>query len=120
MAGSIDQVEHVRIAVRCLVRQSCGLRLDGDSSFPLDIHVIEDLFRHLALFPYMGMLDQTVCQSGFSVVDMGDDAEVSNILLALVGHKPRVSSECPYHVEREDPDYRNSYDPVFGKRSQIA
>ena len=42
MAGSIDQVELVGLAVARGVVHADGARLDGDALFPLEVHRIED------------------------------------------------------------------------------
>ena len=80
VAGGVDQVEHVILAVARLVIEPHGLRLDGDAALALDIHGIEHLLLHLAQFEPAGELDQPVGQRGFAVVDMRDDGEIADIL----------------------------------------
>ena len=48
MAGRVDQVEDVVLAVAGRVVQPHRLRLDGDAALALDVHGIEHLRRHLA------------------------------------------------------------------------
>ena len=51
MAGGVDQVEDVVLAVARVIVQAHGLRLDGDAALALDIHGIEHLLppHHFAL-----------------------------------------------------------------------
>ena len=80
MAGRVDQVEHVVLAVARPVVEPHGLRLDGDAALALDIHGIEHLLDHLALGEAAGRLDQPVGERRLAVVDMGDDGEVADIV----------------------------------------
>jgi hypothetical protein len=119
VAGRVDEVEHVELAVgvggflaalgelvvalfidRGLVfeLELVGLRarlvpvhdgdgggLDGDAAFALDIHGIEDLLLGFARGDGVGGLEEAVGEGGLSVVDVGDDGEVSDEV-AVVGH----------------------------------
>ena len=51
VAGSVDQVEDVILAVARMVAQAHSLRLDGDAALALDVHGIEHLLPpdHFAL-----------------------------------------------------------------------
>ncbi len=80
VAGGVDQVEHVILAVARAVIEPHGLRLDGDAALALDIHGIEHLLDHFARFEPAGELNQPVRERRFAVVDMGDDSEVANVL----------------------------------------
>ena len=48
MAGRVDQVEDVVLAVARAVVEPHGLRLDGDAALALDVHGIEHLIDHFA------------------------------------------------------------------------
>ena len=48
VAGRVDEVEHVILAVARAVVEPHGLRLDGDAALALDIHGIEHLIDHFA------------------------------------------------------------------------
>jgi hypothetical protein len=79
VAGRVHQVEDVGLAVARLIVEADGLGLDGDSALLLDLHVVEDLaVGHLAVGEAAGALDQPVGEGRLAVVDMRDDAEVSN------------------------------------------
>ena len=55
------------------------MAFDGNATFLLQVHVVEDLVLHFALRNGVGGLEQTVGESAFAVVDMGDDAEVADV-----------------------------------------
>ena len=78
MAGGIDQVQVVGLAIRRRINQAHGLRLDGDAALALDIHAVEHLRVHFALGQAAAMLDQAVGERRFSMIDMGDDGEVAD------------------------------------------
>jgi hypothetical protein len=57
-----------------------GLALDGNASLPFDVHVVKDLVAKLPVSNQAGVLNQPVGQGGFPVIDMGNDAEISDLL----------------------------------------
>ncbi len=79
MAGRVDQVQRVALAVARGVEQPHGLRLDRDAALALDVHGIEHLLLHLALGHGAGRLDQPVGQRRLAVVDVRDDREVADV-----------------------------------------
>ena len=79
MAGSIDQIQAVFVAVARVVVQANTFRLDGDAAFALEVHGIEHLRLHFALRERAGQLQQAVGQRGFAVVNVRDDAEISDV-----------------------------------------
>jgi hypothetical protein len=79
MAGRVDKIEHVILAVARAVIQPHRLRLDGDAALALDIHRIQHLIDHFARFERAGKLNQPVGKRRFAVVDMGDDREVADV-----------------------------------------
>jgi hypothetical protein len=78
MAGGVDQVELVLLAVLGLVDEGHGVALDGDAALALDVHRVENLIAELAVFDPTTALDQAIGQRGLAVVDVGDDAEIAN------------------------------------------
>jgi hypothetical protein len=76
VAGGVDQVQHVRLAVGAGPRQPDGLALDGDAAFALDVHPVQVLRAHVAVLDHAGELEHAVGQGGLAVVDVRDDAEV--------------------------------------------
>ena len=55
------------------------MRLDRDAALALQVHRIEQLFLHLAVGNCAGAMQQAVGKRRFSVVDVGDDAEISYV-----------------------------------------
>ena len=74
------EVQGVVAAVLGLVGKGDRLALDGDPPLPLDIHVVEDLVLKIPVIDDAGVLDQAVGQRRLPVVDMGDDAEIADIV----------------------------------------
>jgi len=80
VAGGVDEVELVRLAVVGLVEETDGAGLDGDAALALEVHVVEDLVHHLALGEGVGAFEDAVGQGRLAVVDVGDDGEVADAL----------------------------------------
>ena len=78
MAGRIDEVQLIKIAVVGAVVQAHGVGLDGDAALALQVHGIEDLFHHFALRKRAGDLQQAVGQGGFAVIDVRNDGEIAD------------------------------------------
>src|SRR5262245_31484343 len=78
MAGRVDQVEDIVLAILGLVFEPDGLRLDGDATLALDIHRIEHLLDHFARLQPAGELDQPVGQRRLAVVDVRDNREIAD------------------------------------------
>ncbi|GJL84287.1 MAG: hypothetical protein DHS20C02_00620 [Micavibrio sp.] len=66
-------------AVFGFVGEADGLGLDGDAALLLELHVVEDLFGHLACFEPATGLDEAVGQRRLAVVDMGDNREIADM-----------------------------------------
>ena len=77
MSRSIDEIERI-LPIGTLVIHLYGMTLDGDTALALQIHVVEHL--PLGHFDGVGVFQQTVSQSALAVVDVGNDAEVPNML----------------------------------------
>ena len=90
VSRSIDEVEDVSLSILCLVLHLDGVALDGDTTFPLQVHVV----KHLSLSNLDGLslLQQTVCQGTFTMVDMCNNAEISYFIYIL--HIIFLSLEC--------------------------
>ena len=87
VAGRVDQVEDVVLAVPGLVAQADRLGLDRDAALALDVHRIEHLRGHLARLEAAAGLDQPVGQSRLAVVDVRHDGEIADA--GEVGHDTR-------------------------------
>src|SRR5690606_22736774 len=90
VAGGVDEVEVVGLAVARGVRQRDRLRLDGNAALALDRIVVEHLGFHLARGQAAAELDDAVGQGRLAVVDVGDDGEVANVphLVRSRGERP--------------------------------
>ena len=78
VAGRVDQVEHVLVAVVCRVGQPDGVGLDRDAALALEVHRVEHLRFHFARLERAGHLEEAVRERGLAVVDVGDDGEVAD------------------------------------------
>ena len=79
VSGSVDQIEGIMGAFEDIVHLY-GMALDGDTSFALQVHVVEHLGFHVLGGNSISVLQQSVGQGAFAVVDVGNDAEVADIL----------------------------------------
>ena len=79
VTGSVDQVQHVLLAIVGGIVDADRVGLDGDSAFPLDIHAVEQLFLHVAILDRSGLLNEPVSKGGFAMVDMRDDGEIADM-----------------------------------------
>ena len=78
MAGSVDKVEHIILAV-VFVTHLYSVALDGDAALTLKIHVVEHLIGKVFFVDGLGVVKQTVGESTLAVVDVGYYAEVTNV-----------------------------------------
>lgn len=79
VAGGVDEIELVGVAVVRLVHHADGVGLDGDAALALEVHGVEDLGLHLAGGQRTGQLEEPVGEGGLAVVDMRDDREVADV-----------------------------------------
>ena len=80
VARRVDEVEGVDLAVGSGIVEGDGARLDGDAALALQVHVVEDLIRHLARGDGIALFKQPVRQRRLAVVNVGDDTEISDVL----------------------------------------
>ena len=80
MAGGVDQIEVVRLAILGGVLQRGGLRLDGDATLFLDVHRVQHARFHFTGGQPLTALDQLVGQRRLTVVDVRDDGKISDVL----------------------------------------
>ena len=81
MTGRVNQIEAVCIAVLCGIIQRNSTRLDCNAALTLNVHIVEELFLHIAACNGAGLLENTVCKRRFAVINMGNDAEIPNVLV---------------------------------------
>ena len=77
VAGRVDQIELVGVAVAGLVHHAHGMGFDGDAALPLEVHVVEDLGLHLATGNRARQLEQAVAERGLAVIDVRNNREVA-------------------------------------------
>ena len=73
MAWCVNEVELIDLAVTCLVVESNGLRLNGDTALAFEVHRIEHLVLHLTIGQASAELNHSVCKRALSVIDVGNN-----------------------------------------------
>ena len=86
MSRGIDQVEDIFLTIVRLVDSPHCLCLDRDPSLTLQIHIVQDLSLHLPARQQSRHLDDAVRQSGFPVINMCNDAKISDFFLIYYCH----------------------------------
>ena len=84
VTGSVDQIQLIGLAVLGRVVEGDGVALDRDAALALDVHRVQDLVAKVAFVHAAAVLDQAVGQGGLAVVDVGDDAEVADVLHVVI------------------------------------
>ncbi len=83
MSRRIDQIQDIILAVRRLVPETNGVGLDGNAPLPLEVHVVQDLVGaccgHFPVGKRSRVFENPVGECRFAVIDMGNNAEVSDI-----------------------------------------
>ena len=79
MAGGVDEVQLVDLAVLRLVVQRDAVGLDGNTAFALQVHGVQYLGFHFASRQATAHLDETVGQRRLAMVDVGDDGEIADM-----------------------------------------
>jgi hypothetical protein len=74
VSWGIDEIEFVAFSLH-----SGRSEFDGDSAFLFDIHTVEDLVV-VEFADGAGEFEHSIGEGGFSVVDVGDDTEVADML----------------------------------------
>ena len=77
---SVDHVQDVFLPIP-FINHAYGVGLDGNAALPFQVHVVQQLVRHFVLGNGLGQFDKAVGQGGFPVVDMGDNAEISDVIV---------------------------------------
>src|SRR5262245_13172618 len=95
MPGSIDQIQLVVLPAHPDWRQ-----FDRNSPLPLDVHLIKQLLAHFPLGDCTGDLQQAVSQGRFAMIDMGNDAKISNMVESAHTPFPFRTSRC-FHAVSE-------------------
>ena len=80
MAGSINQIQNILLPVTMIIINLNGMALDGDAFFSFQVHIVQHLVHHISFADGVGNLQKPVSQGGFAVVNMCDDAKVTDVL----------------------------------------
>ena len=73
MTRRVDQIQVVDLTIFRFVLQRSGLCFDSYPTFFFDVHRVENLRFHVALFKSSTTLNQTICERRFAVIDVGND-----------------------------------------------
>ena len=84
MAGSIDQIEGVGLAVIGSIGKGSSGGLNGNATLFLQFHGVQHLLSPDTLVNGVAFLQQPVGQGRLAVVDVGNDGEITNF--GKVGH----------------------------------
>ena len=114
MAGRVDQIQRVALAVRRGVEEPHRASLDRDAALALEIHVVEELGLHLARRDRARQLQQAIGKRRFAVIDVRDDGEIAD---AGVGHSPRAGSARPSSLRPRTEEVNRFAEP-FGQSRQ--
>ena len=76
MPRGVDEVEGV-LLFPAAVKEAAGLEFYGYAALLFDVHVVEELFLHLARGDSPRLFDEAVGESALAVVDVRDYAEVA-------------------------------------------
>ena len=80
MSGGVDHIQGKRLTFEGPGHTHC-LAFDGDAAFALNIHTIQVLIAHISTGDHTGELEHAVSQSGLAVIDVSDDAEITDTFL---------------------------------------
>ena len=76
----VDEVEHVSLSVMSCIVHPHGYQLDRDATLAFQFQRVKHLGHHLAARNGICELEQSVGQGRLSMVHMGNDAEISDVL----------------------------------------
>ena len=82
MAGRINEVEFDLVPLHADRGE-----FDGDPALPLELHRVEQLGAHLSPLHRSRCLDQSVRERALAVINVRDNAEISDALLVHVSAK---------------------------------
>jgi hypothetical protein len=116
---SIDQIEHKLLSIFGFVGHLDGVAFDGDSPLPFEVHIIQSLVLHLALSNGSSGLEQPIGQGAFTVVDVGDNAEISNVIHRK-GLRHEINAECPLSLRMGFGYFMGSSDALYLRTLQTV
>ena len=75
----VDEIKHILLTIQNIIHLN-GVRLDCDTSLTLQIHIIKKLILFFTLSNSSSSIEQTIGQSAFTMVNMGNNAKITNVL----------------------------------------
>ena len=81
MPRGINHIQNVLFPVSGLVDSSYCLGFDGNSPFPLKVHVVQNLILHLTFRKQSCLLNNPVCKRGFPMVNMCNNTKITYLTL---------------------------------------
>ena len=87
MSRRIDEIKDILLAILSVIDQTGRLELDRNAPLPLQVHIVQKLSFHISVRHQSGLFDETVGESGFSMVDMSDNAEIPYIFLIRIHNR---------------------------------
>ncbi len=81
---SVDEIQLIAVPIIGLIIHANRVELDGDPPLPFQLVRVQHLFPHLPPLEGPRMLQKAIGQSGFPMVDMGDDGEIPYVISAHV------------------------------------
>ncbi len=97
MPWGIYKVKLIGFAVFARKIQSYTLSFNGDATFALNVHGIQHLLLHFTIRQTATHLDKAISNSGFAMIDMGDNGKVAD--QGVDGHA--MTSELPLPINQE-------------------
>lgn len=82
MARSINQIQGIKLTFKLIFHLN-RMAFDGNASFAFQVHTIKNLIFLITFIEGMGLLQQLVGQGTFTMVNMGDDTKIPDILHGL-------------------------------------
>jgi hypothetical protein len=79
VARGVDQVHFIGLAVLGLLEKPDRLGLDGNAPFPFQVHLVHELFAHFPGRDGPSEFQEAVGQGALAMVNMGDDAEITDV-----------------------------------------
>ena len=74
----IKKIQPVSMPIFGQILHRHGVRLNGDSPLPLQIHGVQQLILLIAIFDGAGHFEQSIGQRGLAVIDMRDNAKITS------------------------------------------
>jgi alanine-alpha-ketoisovalerate/valine-pyruvate aminotransferase len=61
-----------------------GMTLNRDPLLPFKVHIVQHLVHHVSITHRMSHLQEAVCQGGFTMIDMGNNAKIPDVLHSFI------------------------------------